>query len=84
MLRAAILTLEPVVNARLVINAEAWQAGNRFSLQHLVKADGTFALVLGEHVIVISDFRTGEAHDEMNVDFIGGDSLLAHRASDVF
>lgn len=62
---AATVYLEPVVDARLVIDAQAWQSGNGVSLVELLKADRTFTSTVGQNVIIVADLRFCHAEDQM-------------------
>ena len=57
MLRTGAIDLEPVVDAPLVVDAETGQPGDRIPLIHLVQADHTFAFLLLQNVLIVTDSR---------------------------
>ena len=49
------IDLEPVVDAPLVVDAETGEPGDGLALVHLVQTDHTFAFLLLQHILIITD-----------------------------
>lgn len=80
MFRTGSIDMEPVVDASLVVDTETWQTGDCITLIHVVQADHTFSFLLQKDILIITNSRLCQTHDQMALDIVIWDGLRADGA----